>query len=93
MIYPSEFIVMVNSGSIGDSFLWIQTSFNNSFRQRYAQVDGIYDRTIDMFIPKQPYDSWTLDVNNEWQPPTAMPLDGKVYTWDEANQEWDYVAH
>ena len=84
---------IVNSGSIGDSFLWVQTSFNNNFRQRYAQKDGMYDRTKDMFIPKQPYDSWTLDVNNEWQPPTAMPLDGKVYTWDEANQEWDYVAH
>lgn len=38
------------------------------------------------FIAPQPYPSWTLDENNDWQPPTPKP-DGKYY-WDEDTQTW-----
>ena len=41
------------------------------------------------FIPPQPYPSWTLDENNDWQPPTPMPVvEGKRYAWFEPNQVW-----
>jgi len=43
------------------------------------------------FISPQPYPSWTLDENNDWQPPTPMPSDAsetKRYRWSEEDLEW-----
>ena len=44
-----------------------------------------YDGTI--FIAPQPYPSWTLDNDHNWQPPTPMPTEGKC-VWDETNLVW-----
>ena len=82
----------INSGAVGDSFLWVQTSYNDNFRKQYAGVGYKYDRAADVFVAPQPYPSWTLDSNHDWQPPTAMPTDGKRYTWDEANTTWVEVT-
>ena len=82
----------INSGAVGDSFLWVQTSYNDNFRKQYAGVGYKYDRAADVFVAPQPYPSWTLDDNHDWQPPTAMPTDGKRYTWDEANTTWVEVT-
>jgi hypothetical protein len=79
----------INSGKVGDSFLWVQTSYNNNFRKRYAGVGCTYDKINDVFIAPQPHASWTLDVSFDWQPPTAMPDDGKEYEWNEDTQAWD----
>lgn len=38
------------------------------------------------FIAPQPYPSWTLDSNYDWQPPTPKP-DG-IYYWNEEQQTW-----
>lgn len=38
------------------------------------------------FIAPQPFESWTLDENNDWQPPTPKP-DGDFY-WNEETQTW-----
>lgn len=38
------------------------------------------------FIKPKPYVSWTLDANNNWQPPTPKP-EGNHY-WNEAELEW-----
>ena len=78
----------INSGAVGDSFLWVQTSYNNNFRKQYAGIGYRYDKAADVFVAPQPYPSWTLDDNHDWVPPTAMPSDGKEYTWDEANTKW-----
>ena len=78
----------INSGAVGDSFLWVQTSYNDNFRKQYAGKGYRYDKAADVFIAPQPYPSWTLDGNHDWVPPTAMPTDGKRYTWDEANTTW-----
>jgi hypothetical protein len=41
------------------------------------------------FIPPQPYPSWTLDSNHDWQPPTPKPVvEGKQYAWFEPNRVW-----
>ena len=37
---------------------------------------------------KQPYPSWVLDSNDDWQAPTATPDDGKMYSWDEDSLAW-----
>jgi len=79
----------INSGGVGDSFLWIQTSYNNNFRKQFAGVGHTYDKVNDVFIAPQPFDSWTLDASFDWQPPTAMPDDDKAYIWNEDTKAWD----
>ena len=79
----------INSGIVGDSFLWVQTSYNNNFRKQFAGAGSTYDKTNEVFISLQPYASWTLDASFDWQPPTAMPDDGKNYIWNEDTEAWD----
>ena len=79
----------INSGLVGDSFLWIQTSYNNNFRKQYAGVGCTYDKVNDVFISPKPYASWALDASFDWQPPTAMPDDDKRYEWNEDTKAWD----
>ena len=41
------------------------------------------------FIAPQPYPSWLLDSDNDWQPPTPKPVvAGKEYVWFEPNKQW-----
>ena len=70
---------------------WKQTSYNNNFRKRYAGIGYTFDAENDMFIAPQPYASWTLDAEGDWQPPVAMPDDGNPYVWNEETQSWDAV--
>jgi hypothetical protein len=78
----------INSGSVGDSFLWVQTSYNNNFRKQYAGVGFTYDKANDVFISPKPFPSWTLDASFDWQPPTAKP-DDPPFTWNEDTTSWD----
>ena len=83
----------INSGAVGDSFLWVQTSFSHSFRKNYAGVGFTYDKTRDAFIPPKPYPSWLLDEETcQWEAPTPYPTDGKQYTWDEPTMTWEEVV-
>jgi hypothetical protein len=82
----------INSGLVGDSFLWVQTSYNNNFRKQYAGIGYTYDKANDVFISPKPYPSWALDASFDWQPPTAMPVDDKMYTWNEETETWDEVT-
>jgi len=74
---------------------WKQTSYNNKFRKQYAGIGYRYDSTKNKFIAPQPYASWSLDNNDDWQAPVAYPSvttygDNAPYriTWDEANLRW-----
>lgn len=68
---------------------WKQTSYNGTIRKNYAGVGYTYDSQRDVFIPLQPYASWTLDEQTcLWNPPTPMPIDDKRYTWDEPTTSW-----
>ena len=49
-------------------------------------IGWTYDGTN--FIAPQPFESWTLDENNDWQPPTPMPSTGGPYEWSEEDLEW-----
>jgi len=65
---------------------WVQTSYNNIFRKMYAGIGCFYSEEDDVFYCAQPYASWTLDENYDWQPPIPMPDDAgpeKIYNWDE----------
>lgn len=68
-----------------------RTSYNNNIRKQYAGIGYTYDEINDVFIAPQPFGSWTLDANHDWQPPTPMPSDAsmeKPYEWNEEELEW-----
>lgn len=49
-------------------------------------IGWTYDGTN--FIAPQPYSSWTLDENYDWQPPTPQPPAPPTTVWDENAQSW-----
>ena len=81
---------------------WIQTSYNTRgnvhhgsdgepdggtpLHMNYAGLGFAWDGTG--FASAQPYESWSLDENYLWQPPTPMPDDGNDYGWDEDTTSW-----
>ena len=66
----------------------VRTSYNNRIRKQYAGVGFTYNETADVFISPQPFPSWTLDNNHDWQAPIPYPTDGDRYQWNETTQEW-----
>jgi hypothetical protein len=86
-----------NSEPIGQAFIrdvlgldgeWIQTSYNGTFRAHYAGIGFTWDNINQVFYPPQPYPSWHLDEDWNWQAPVPYPNDGNDYVWDEATQQW-----
>jgi hypothetical protein len=74
---------------------WVQTSYNNNFRKQYAGIGYTFDSTKNKFISPQPFPSWLLDANDDWQAPVVYPTvttygDNVKYLifWDELNQRW-----
>jgi hypothetical protein len=49
-------------------------------------IGWTYDEQANQFVAPQPYASWTLNENNDWQPPTPKP-NGNYY-WNETTQTW-----
>jgi len=84
----------INSGKVGDSFLWVQTSYNGNFRKNYAGVGYTYDKTRDAFIAPKPFTSWILNEDTcIYEAPTPMPTteleDNQYYSWNELTLSWD----
>jgi hypothetical protein len=48
-------------------------SYDNRINKNYAGIGYTYDRNKENFIAPQPYPSWTLDSNYDWQPPVPQP--------------------
>ena len=73
---------------------WKQTSYNNNFRKQYAGIGYSYDSSKNKFISPQPFPSWSLDSNDDWQAPVTFPSITEInsepvmITWDENNQKW-----
>ena len=69
---------------------WKQTSYNHNFRKQYAGKGYTFDAAKDKFISPQPFTSWALDGNDDWQAPVTYPTDttDKMISWDEDNQKW-----
>ena len=68
---------------------WKQTSYNSNFRKRYAGIGFVYNSSKDKFLEPQPYASWSLDDNDDWQAPITYPSiekEGGVYydiSWND----------
>ena len=68
---------------------WVQTSYNGSFRKRFAGRGMIYNEDIDAFIHPTPHLGWVLnETTAEWEAPIPMPEDEKFYVWDNATLNW-----
>ena len=77
---------------------WKQTSYNHNFRKQYAGIGFTYDAAKNKFLSPQPYVSWALDANDDWQAPVTYPtvttygsndpLDRYIISWDEDNIRW-----
>jgi hypothetical protein len=77
--------------SIGLPGIWVDTSYKGDRRGKYAGIGDMYNPDMGehgVFIPPQPYSSWTLDDDGNWQPPIEYPSDGKPYSWDEESFQW-----
>jgi len=86
-----------NSEPLGQVFItdvlklegeWIQTSYNSKFRAHYAGIGFTWDPENQVFYGPQPYPSWILDENWNWQAPTPYPDNDNFYQWDEETLSW-----
>jgi len=67
-----------------------RTSYNNNIRKQYAGIGYSYDPVTDVFVAPQPFPSWSLDANHDWQAPTPMPTEGR-WIWNEETLSWDEI--
>jgi hypothetical protein len=65
----------------------IRTSYNGNIRKNYAGIGFTYDPVNDWFYAPQPYSSWVLDSDAQWQAPTPRPTEG-FYIWNEETLSW-----
>ena len=63
-----------------------RTSYNGNIRKQYAGIGYKYDSVFDVFIAPQPFPSWLLDENFDWQPPKSKP--NGYYFWNEELGDW-----
>lgn len=75
------------SDDLGLGGTWIQTSYNNNFRKQFAGIGYTYDSAADVFIQPQPFVSWVLNAEHDWEPPFPAPQEG-FWVWDEETVSW-----
>jgi hypothetical protein len=68
-----------------------RTSYNSNIRGTYAGIGYFYNEEEDIFVIPKPYPSWTRN-GSFWEAPTPMPIDDKIYIWNESTLSWDEVT-
>lgn len=80
--------------TFGEETNWVQTSYNSTFRKRYAVIGGFYYPPKDAFVGKQPFPSWSFNPETvDWEAPVPMPSEGGPYIWDESTLTWAARNH
>ena len=90
---------------LGATTNWKQTSYNSNMRGNYAGIGYTFMSGVatlgvgstDVFVPQQPYASWTLSTTAaQWDAPITEPTlteeqraAGSYYTWDESAYQAD----
>ncbi len=65
---------------------WVQTSYNNNSKGRYAEGGGTWDPDRGVFLRRKPFPSWVLNEDTtEWDPPTPVVVG---CMWDEDAASW-----
>lgn len=73
----------------GENTNWIQTSYNNNFRKRYASVGFAYLPNKNIFIPSCLYRGWIVSEDLEdWIPPIPKPDTGS-WIWNNETLNWE----
>ena len=69
---------------------WKQTSYNNNFRKQYSGIGYTYNSSKNKFLRPQPYNSWSLNSDDDWKAPITYPSEtsDKNILWDEDNLRW-----
>ena len=70
-----------------------RTSYNGNIRKQYCGIGYSYNAEADVFVAPQPFASWSLDDNFDWQALVAYPTDDKFYTWSEDDLNWKEVVN
>lgn len=104
-----EGITYLNKVWSVNNVIWKKCSYNTHdnvhalggtpYRGNYPGVGWSYDEANDIFIAKQPYPSWTLNVSKaEWEAPVARPTSAQLdinnkggmmrLDWEEDNARW-----
>jgi hypothetical protein len=65
----------------------VRTSYNGKIRKQFAGIGFTYNPVADVFIAPQPFPSWSLDDNHDWQAPKPKPVEG-FWIWDEEIGDW-----
>ena len=89
------------ANDLGLGGTWIKTSYitqgnvhsngGTPLHKNYAGIGYHWDG-VGFYAP-QPFPSWTKNAETYiWEAPVAYPTDGKLYSWNEAEQTWDEVA-
>ena len=79
---------------MGNSSNWVECFLDEdgitNSRKKYPGIGDNYNSATDIFYPRQPYPSWTLDEETcRWDAPVAYPDDGNEYNWNESTKAWD----
>ena len=83
---------------LGADTNWKQTSYNNTFRARYAGIGYTYNEELDAFIAPKPFESWVLNTETaDWESPvgpapalTEAEIEARsFYRWDEEAGAWE----
>ena len=93
---------------LGASTNWKQTSYNGNMRGNYAGIGYVYSTGVatlgvgstDVFMPAQPYASWTVNTTAAQLEPPSTPgaaptltdeevAANKYYVWNESNYQAD----
>lgn len=82
---------------LGANTRWVQTSYNDNIRVRYAGIGMTYNEELDAFISPHPFPSWILNEETaNWVSPVGPAPElteeeievGSFYRWNEENLEW-----
>jgi len=94
IVAEQEFI---NSGAVGDSANWIQTSYNTQggvhltggtqLRKNYAGIGYTYDESRDAFIPPEPEYSGSYEITGSFG--KSIPTGSIPYILNEDACIWE----
>jgi hypothetical protein len=80
----------------GQDTIWKQTSYHHNFRKQYAGKGYVYDAAKNKFLHRQPFASWSLNADDDWEAPVTYPTittygdpaTNYSIVWDEADTKW-----
>ncbi len=89
----NNFLVSSVDRVINDNFeLWLDQKDTYTYPVEgwiWADTELIARQTLECY-GQQPFPSWTVNLATaQYEAPTPIPTDGKLYQWNEANLEWD----